>query len=71
MKKLSIFVRFVNFVVNDYKDEDENRDLWKISYNTLVPVLVKAIQEQQAQIETLKQDIQALNPSSTVKKRAC
>jgi len=40
VKKLSIFVRFV---VNDYKDEDENRDLWKISYNTIFPVLVKAI----------------------------
>ncbi|MBU4199661.1 MAG: VCBS repeat-containing protein [Verrucomicrobia bacterium] len=40
--------------------EDENRQLWSISYDTIIPVLVKAIQEQQAQIETLKQDIQAL-----------
>jgi len=49
VKKLSIFV---NFVVNDYKDDDENRELWGISCDTIVSVLVKAIQEQQAQIET-------------------
>jgi len=57
VKKLSIFVRFV---VNDYKDEDENRQLWTISYDTFVPVLVKAIQEQQTQIEALKQENQTL-----------
>lgn len=44
--------------------EDENSQLWSLSYDTIVPVLVKAIQEQQAQIETLKQDIQAINSGS-------
>ncbi|MCG2679103.1 MAG: tail fiber domain-containing protein, partial [Kiritimatiellae bacterium] len=40
--------------------EDENRQLWSLSYDTMVPVLVKAIQEQQAQIEALKPENQAL-----------
>ncbi|MCG2679578.1 MAG: tail fiber domain-containing protein, partial [Kiritimatiellae bacterium] len=40
--------------------EDENRTLWSLSYDTIIPVLVKAIQEQQAQIEALKQENQAL-----------
>ncbi|MBU4201128.1 MAG: tail fiber domain-containing protein, partial [Verrucomicrobia bacterium] len=40
--------------------EDENRQLWSLSYDNIVPVLVKAIQEQQAQIEALKQENQAL-----------
>lgn len=40
--------------------EDENRDFWSISYDTIVPVLVKAIQEQQAQIESLQQRIETL-----------
>jgi len=40
--------------------EDENHDLWKISYDTIIPVLVKAIQEQQAQIEAMKKEKQAL-----------
>lgn len=40
--------------------EDENRDLWSISYSSLIPVLVKAIQEQQKQIEDLKREIQTI-----------
>lgn len=44
--------------------EDENRELWTMSYDTIIPVLVKAIQEQQAQIEALKQENQALESGS-------
>jgi len=37
--------------------KDEIRELWSMSYDTIIPVLVKAIQEQQAQIEELKKEI--------------
>lgn len=40
--------------------ENENSQLWELSYDTIIPVLVKAIQEQQTQIEELKQEIQAM-----------
>jgi hypothetical protein len=40
--------------------EDENSQLWSMSSDTIIPVLVKAIQEQQAQIEALKQEIHAI-----------
>ena len=37
------------------KPADENTDLWSLNYEKLTPVLVKAIQEQQAQIDQLTQ----------------
>ena len=40
--------------------ENENSELWSMSYDTIIPVLVKAIQEQQAQIKSLKQRIETL-----------
>ena len=40
--------------------EDETSEMWGVSYSKIVPVLVKAVQEQQAQIEELKQEIQAM-----------
>lgn len=36
-----------------YKPKDENIDLWAVDYNKLIPVLIKAIQEQQSQINDL------------------
>jgi hypothetical protein len=36
------------------KPEDESKSLWSIDYNKLVPVLVKAIQDQQELIESSK-----------------
>jgi len=42
------------------KPEDESTDYWSLGYEKLVAVLVKAIQEQQAQIEELKNEIQAI-----------
>lgn len=44
---------------------DENRETWCLSYSSLVPVLVKAVQEQQTQIEELKQKNQALESGSS------
>ena len=35
-------------------------DLWSMDYDRLIPVLTKAIQEQQEQIETLQEKIREL-----------
>lgn len=45
--------------------DDENRQLWTVSYSTIIPVLVKAIQEQQAQIEALQQAKQTLESGAS------
>ncbi len=37
-----------------YVPEDESKNLWAIDYEKLIPVLTKAVQEQQQEIETLK-----------------
>lgn len=42
------------------KPEDESKDFWAVDYAKLVPVLTKAIQEQQVQIEELKKEINLL-----------
>lgn len=42
------------------KPENEQSDLWSLSYDKLVPVLVRAIQEQQQQIESLKERLAAI-----------
>jgi hypothetical protein len=43
------------------KPTDEFKDLWFIDYDKFGPLLVKTVQEQQAQIEDLKQQIATLN----------
>jgi hypothetical protein len=43
------------------KPTDESKDLWSIDYDKFGPLLVKTVQEQQAQIEDLKQQIATLN----------
>jgi hypothetical protein len=40
-----------------YKPENEQEDLWSVSYSKITPVLVKAIQEQQAIIESQQQQL--------------
>ena len=40
--------------------DDENEDPWQVDYGKLTPYLVKAIQEQQEQIETLKKEVEEL-----------
>jgi hypothetical protein len=42
------------------KPEDESTELWSISYMRLIPVLVKAIQEQNETIESQKSEIEIL-----------
>jgi hypothetical protein len=43
------------------KPTDESKDLWSIDYDKFGPLLVKTVQEQQAQIEALKQQIATLH----------
>jgi len=43
-----------------FRPEDEGKDLWSMSYDKLVPVLIKAIQEQQQQIENQQKEMDAL-----------
>ncbi len=45
------------------KPKDETKELWSLSYERMVPVLVKAIQEQQEEINKLKQEIKELKTS--------
>jgi hypothetical protein len=43
-----------------HKPKDETQDLWSVDYMKLVPVLTKAIQEQQTEIEVLQQQNEAI-----------
>jgi len=43
-----------------YKPSDESSDLWSIDYQKIIPVLVKAIQEQQQRIDSLEAKINFL-----------
>ena len=43
-----------------YEPKDESKEKWQLDYGTLMPNLVKAIQEQQEQIEVLQNEIQQL-----------
>lgn len=45
------------------KPEDETRELWAIDYSKLTVILIKAIQEQQQEIELLKTQLQTLTGS--------
>ena len=47
-----------------YEPKDESKDKWQLDYGTLVPNLVKAIQEQQEQIQVLQNEIQQLKGGS-------
>ena len=40
--------------------EDENKDLWAVDYERIIPILTKAIQEQQQEIEELKSQLKEL-----------
>jgi hypothetical protein len=42
------------------KPEDDSKDLWSISYDKLIPVLINAVKEQQLQIEAQQQQIDEL-----------
>jgi len=60
---LGFIAQELNEVIPDIVYEggdDENKDPWQIDYGKITPYLVKAIQEQQEQIEQLKTEIQTL-----------
>jgi hypothetical protein len=42
------------------KPADENTSLWAVDYARLTPVLIKAVQEQQAEIDALKEELAEL-----------
>jgi hypothetical protein len=42
------------------RPENEDKELWSISYDKLIPVLINAVKEQQQQIESQKQENQQL-----------
>ena len=44
--------------------EDDSKDLWSMDYDKLIPVLTKAIQEQQEIIEAMQLEITALKSKS-------
>lgn len=48
--------------------EDESKDLWAVDYTRLVPVLTKAIQEQQTTIQALKETNAKLEANQTALK---
>jgi hypothetical protein len=43
-----------------HKPKDESKELWGIDYSKMTVVLTKAVQEMQAEIEALKQEIKSL-----------
>jgi len=43
-----------------HKPKDESKELWGIDYSKMTVVLTKAVQEMQAEIESLKQEIKSL-----------
>ena len=44
--------------------DDESKDLWSMDYDKLIPVLTKAIQEQQIMIEEMRLEIEVLKNKS-------
>lgn len=52
------------------KPKDEANELYTVSYTTIVPLLTKAIQEQQEQIERLTEEVSALKQIMNKKKRS-
>jgi predicted RNase H-like nuclease (RuvC/YqgF family) len=52
------------------KPEDERKDIWAMNYPKLIPVLIKAIQEQQTQIDKLEKENNGLKSvNNTVDKK--
>ncbi|MCF7568579.1 hypothetical protein L3X37_09400 [Sabulilitoribacter arenilitoris] len=51
----------VDEVIKNVVTYDENEDKYGVSYTELIPVLIKAIQEQQKIIETQEAQYEALN----------
>jgi len=67
--KLGKTTKEIGFIAQDlykiipemvYKPKDETKELWAVDYSKLVPVLVKAIQEQEQKIEAQQKIIEKL-----------
>jgi hypothetical protein len=58
-EEIGFIAQEVHPVINEvvYQPEDESKSLWSMDYERLTPVLVKAVQEQQAIIESLQQQL--------------
>jgi len=66
-RKLGLIAQDVNLEVPEVVDIPESEEgTWGINYGSLVPVLIKAIQDQQEQIEVLKARVQALEQTAGV-----
>ena len=54
------FQRLLAIVIG-IEPEDQAGQLWSMDYDRLIPVLTRAIQEQQEMIEALENKVEALN----------
>jgi hypothetical protein len=54
MQKIGLIAQEVKKIVPEVVTGDENKEMLGMNYSELVPVLINAIKEQQAQIEDLK-----------------
>jgi len=42
------------------KPEDENKEIWGIRYDELIPILIQAVKEQKSEVDALKADVEKL-----------
>lgn len=59
-RKIGLSAQNVQEHIKEVVQEDKSSSVLGVNYGELVPVLVKAIQEQQSQIDTLKEEIKSL-----------
>ncbi|MBI5539274.1 MAG: tail fiber domain-containing protein [Bacteroidia bacterium] len=62
LKKIGLVAQEVEAIVPEAVSFSEVGNVKMIDYNMLIPVLIKAIQEQQTTIENLQKEIDRLNP---------
>lgn len=59
-RRIGLSAQNIKQVISEVVQKDTASDVLGVNYAELVPVLIKAIQEQQEQIEDLKQEVQSL-----------
>lgn len=61
-KSLGFIAQDLNEIIPEvvFSPEDENTTLWAVDYEKIIPVLVKAIQEQQSKMQLLENEIELL-----------
>ena len=67
-RKIGLSAQNVQTVINEVVVKDPTSEALGVNYSELVPVLIKAIQEQQQQINELKEEIKVLKRQSSTKK---